>query len=130
MRDHGRSGDGGTATATAPEPTGAREPARATAPERIPHPPKAALDLPTILRTVGDPLRLQIIRLLADRGPLVCHDISTALGIPDSTGSYHLRLLREAGVTRTRAEGTRRVISLRSDDLDELFPGLVGVLTR
>ena len=45
-----------------------------------------------------------------------------------STGSYHLRLLREAGVTRTRAEGTQRLISLRRDDLDGRFPGLVDVL--
>ena len=44
--------------------------------------------------------------------------------------SYHLRLLREAGVTRTRAEGTQRFISLRRDDLEERFPGLVEVLTH
>ncbi len=47
-----------------------------------------------------------------------------------STCSYHLRLLREAGLTRTRAEGTQRFISLRRDDLEERFPGLLGVLTR
>jgi peptide/nickel transport system substrate-binding protein len=39
------------------------------------------------------------------------------------------RLLREAGVTRTRAEGTQRIISLRRDDLERRFPGLVDVLT-
>jgi hypothetical protein len=39
-------------------------------------------------------------------------------------------LLRQAGVTRARAEGTLRVISLRRDDLDERFPGLLDVLTR
>ena len=55
---------------------------------------------------------------------------SSALGLPASTGSYHLRLLREAGVTRTRAEGTQRLISLRRDDLERRFPGLVDVLTR
>jgi hypothetical protein len=33
-------------------------------------------------------------------------------------------------VTRTRAEGTVRLISLRRDDLDERFPGLFDVLTR
>ena len=47
-----------------------------------------------------------------------------------STCSYHLRLLREAGVTRTRAEGTQRLISLRRDDLEDRFPGLVDVLIR
>jgi len=32
------------------------------------------------------------------------------------------------GVTRTRASGTERHISLRSDDLERLFPGLLDVL--
>jgi DNA-binding transcriptional ArsR family regulator len=48
--------------------------------------------------------------------------------LPTSTGSYHLRLLREAGITRTRAEGTERHISLRRDDLDERFPGLLDAV--
>ena len=97
--------------------------------EKIPHPPTAALDLATIMRTVGDPVRLAIVRTLADGRERSCTSIQDALSIPASTGSYHLRLLREAGVTRTRAVGTQRVISLRRDDLDARFPGLVEVLT-
>jgi DNA-binding transcriptional ArsR family regulator len=98
--------------------------------EKIPHPPTSALDLPTILRTVSDPVRLEIVRLLSDGTPRVCNAIQSELGLPASTGSYHLRLLREAGVTRSRADGTLREISLRRDDLDERFPGLLDVLTR
>jgi DNA-binding transcriptional ArsR family regulator len=97
--------------------------------ERIPHPPADAIDLATVMRTVGDPLRLEIVRLLAD-GAKGCGELSDQLGIPASTGSYHLRLLREAGVTRTTADGVHRLISLRRDDLEERFPGLVDVLTR
>ena len=82
------------------------------------------------MRTVGDPLRLEIVRLLADGREWSCNDLQQALGLPASTGSYHLRLLREAGVTRTRAEGTQRFISLRRGDLEGRFPGLVDVLTR
>ena len=101
----------------------------ATARERIPHPPTEALDLPTILRTTGDPLRLEIVRLLADGREHPCGELADRLGVPVSTGSYHLRLLREAGVTRSRAEGTTRYISLRRDDLEARFPGLADVLT-
>jgi DNA-binding transcriptional ArsR family regulator len=97
---------------------------------KIPHPPTEAIELTTVMRTVGDPLRLEIVRMLADGQELACNDLQAALGLPASTGSYHLRLLREAGVTRTRAEGTQRLISLRRDDLDRRFPGLVDVLTR
>jgi DNA-binding transcriptional ArsR family regulator len=98
--------------------------------EKIPHPPTSALDLPTILRTVSDPVRLEIVRMLADGTPRVCNAIQSELGLPASTGSYHLRLLREAGVTRSRADGTLREITLRREDLDERFPGLLDVLTR
>jgi DNA-binding transcriptional ArsR family regulator len=98
--------------------------------EKIPHPPVEALDLATIMRTLGDQIRLDIVRLLADGRERGCNEIQDAVGIPASTGSYHLRLLREAGVTRTRAEGTQRIISLRRDDLEQRFPGLVDVLTR
>ena len=82
------------------------------------------------MRTVGDPIRLEIVRLLGDGDPRVCNDISSALDLPASTSSYHMRLLREAGLTRSRAQGTQRLISLRRDDLDERFPGLVELLTR
>ena len=97
---------------------------------KIPHPAAEAIDLATVMRTVGDPLRLEIVRMLADGREQACNELQDALGLPASTGSYHLRLLREAGVTRTRPAGTQRMISLRRDDLDRRFPGLVDVLTR
>jgi DNA-binding transcriptional ArsR family regulator len=96
--------------------------------ERIPHPSVDALDLPTILRTLGDPLRLDLVKLLADGGEYPCGELAEKLGLPASTSSYHTRLMREAGITRTRAEGTTRYISLRRDDLETRFPGLVDVL--
>jgi hypothetical protein len=40
-----------------------------------------------------------------------------------------MRLLGEAGVTRSRARGTHRLVSLRREDLDERFRRLVEVLT-
>jgi DNA-binding transcriptional ArsR family regulator len=105
-------------------------PAPTTPREKIPHPPTSALDLATIMRALGDPVRLEVLRLLADGRTRGCGELAGALDLPASTGSYHLRVLREAGVTRTRAEGTLRLISLRREDLDERFPGLVDALTR
>jgi DNA-binding transcriptional ArsR family regulator len=96
--------------------------------EKIPHPSAESLDLATIMRALGDPVRLEIVRLLADGQQRLCGELYATLGVPNSTGSYHLRTLREAGVTRARAAGTQRYISLRRDDLDERFPGLVDVL--
>ena len=100
----------------------------ATHVREIRHPPANQIDLATVLRTVGDPVRLEIVRMLADGSERNCGQMTDALGLPTSTGSYHLRLLREAGITRTRAEGTERHISLRRDDLDERFPGLLDAV--
>jgi DNA-binding transcriptional ArsR family regulator len=96
--------------------------------QEIPHPAVEELDLTIVLRTAGDPVRLSVVRILADGRERNCTELRDAMGMPASTLSYHLRLLREAGITRTRAEGTERHISLRREDLERRFPGLVEVL--
>ncbi len=94
----------------------------------IHHPSTADLDLATVLRALGDPARLAIVRLLIDQGERNCASLQTQLEMPNSTCSYHLKLLREAGVTRTRSSGTLRYVSVRADDLEHRFPGLVRAL--
>ena len=75
------------------------------------------------MRTLGDPVRLEIVALLADRRPRACGELSTALGMPASAGSYHLRLLREAGIARARADGTVRHVRLRREGSRRALPG-------
>jgi DNA-binding transcriptional ArsR family regulator len=94
----------------------------------IHHPSTEDIDLATVLRTLGDPGRLEIVQLLARDGEQNCTALQDKLDMPVSTCSYHLKLLREAGVTRTRADGTLRYMSLRRDDLDARFPGLLDSL--
>jgi DNA-binding transcriptional ArsR family regulator len=87
------------------------------------HPEKHQIELAAVLGALSDPTRLRIIAFLstlpeANCGAFGDHASKTNL-------SYHLQRLREAGVTRTRLDGTQRIISLRCDDLDERFPGLL-----
>src|SRR3954451_8937816 len=96
--------------------------------EKIHHPPTEALDLATIMRTLGDPIRLEMVRILADGRQAACGELSAELGLPASTGSYHMRLLREAGLTRALAAGTQRLISLRREVVGGGFAGPGGVL--
>ncbi len=98
--------------------------------ERIHHPSTGELDLARVLRAVGDPVRLAIVRLLVDERERTCTELQEALGLPSSTCSYHLRLLREAGITRTRAQGTERHMTVRRADLEERFPGLLDALVQ
>lgn len=95
---------------------------------QIRHPPVSELDLATILRTTGDPVRLAVVQLLMDDRERTCTELREAMEMPASTMSYHLRLLREAGLTLSRPAGTERLVTLRRADLDESFPGLLGVL--
>ena len=98
--------------------------------ERIRHPEVGSLDLATIMRALGDPLRIELVRLVDQEGEILCTELYERVGLPNSTGSYHLRQLREAGVTRARAAGTNRIVSVRRDDLESRFPGLVDVILR
>jgi len=90
-----------------------------------------AAELERLFKVLADRNRVKILNiLLRARGQAVCVcEFTDQLDLAQPTVSYHLKLLREAGITRTRAEGTQRFISLRSDDLETRFPGLVGVLT-
>jgi DNA-binding transcriptional ArsR family regulator len=50
------------------------------------------------------------------------------LGLSKATLSHHFRVLREAGLVRTRLDGRKRLLSLRIDDLDACFPGLLDAV--
>jgi DNA-binding transcriptional ArsR family regulator len=92
------------------------------------HPDRDELDFTRVMAALSDPMRLAIVRRLAGRGPggeLAC--TTFALPVSKSTQSGHFRVLREAGVIRQRDEGTRRLNSLRREDLDARFPGLLDL---
>jgi DNA-binding transcriptional ArsR family regulator len=94
----------------------------------VQEPSADAVTLPGLMAALSDPVRVAIVRGLAACGEAPCGAFD--LGISKATRSHHLRVLREAGVTRTRADGTRRMVSLRRDELDARFPGLLdAVLT-
>ena len=93
----------------------------------LPHPHRDQIDLATVLDALSDPTRLAIVADLAARPAAEiearCGDFTQFGSKPNLT--YHLAKLREAGVTQTRIDGTMRRVSLRRDDLDALFPGLL-----
>lgn len=88
------------------------------------------LDLPTVLAALADPGRLAIVRALADQGEECCNKVGELAGLTvgKSTLSHHMKVLRESGVTRTRAQGTHRYVSLRRAELDEAFPQLLDAV--
>ncbi|WP_374202974.1 ArsR/SmtB family transcription factor [Saccharothrix sp. S26] len=92
------------------------------------HPERDEIRIASVLQALADPVRLQIVRALAEHEEGISCGV-LPLGVTASTLTHHLRTLREAGVVRVRPQGTSRISSLRRDDLDALFPGLLdGVL--
>src|SRR2546427_4600418 len=92
-------------------------------------PDLAEVPVLTVLQALADESRLSIVRELAgleDGGERLCGLF--APGLAKATRSHHFRVLREAGLTRTRIEGTSRYVRLRREELDRRFPGLLESL--
>jgi DNA-binding transcriptional ArsR family regulator len=92
----------------------------------IPHPARDDLDLASVLHALSDPVRLEIVAGLADGEERACGSFD--VGVTKSTCTHHFRVLREAGLIRQRQQGTMRLNSLRRDDLEARFPGLLGTI--
>ena len=84
------------------------------------------VSLAAIMAALSDPVRVAIVRELACRGEATCGAFE--VGVSKATRSHHFKVLREAGLTRTRAEGTHRHVSLRREEIDARFPGLLGAV--
>lgn len=97
-------------------------------PLALTHPAREEFVLTQILFALSDPERLEIVRQTAS-GPLEmanCHLQNPH--VPKSTKSHHMKVLREAGVILNAPLGRGRVLSLRREDLDARFPGLLDAV--
>lgn len=79
-----------------------------------------------LLRVLADPLRAQIIALLAVEQLCTCH-IVEATGARQTNVSNHLRALREAGLVETEPCGRFTYYRLRPEPLAALGAGLSGL---
>jgi DNA-binding transcriptional ArsR family regulator len=94
---------------------------------QVTHPPIEAVALERVLQALGDPVRLTIVRTLADGAEHTQGDLDVPVGT--STLSHHMRTLREAGIVHSRPDGTRCFLSLRPE-LNHRFPGLLDAVLR
>ena len=85
--------------------------------------------LADVLAALSDPVRLQIVRTLAaDAQGRPCGGLG--LPVAKSTASHHFRVLREAGVIDQEERGRTRHTTLRREDLDGRYPGLLDLVLR
>ena len=89
------------------------------------------VSLEAALHALADPCRLGIVRRLAGQdGELSCQSAVQAGDVPKSTLSNHFKILRGAGLIRTRPAGREYLSSLRRDEFDARFPGLLDTVLR
>jgi DNA-binding transcriptional ArsR family regulator len=94
-------------------------------PKELHHPRRDQIDLSAVLEALSEPIRRDIVRRLLAAGEAPCQAFDYA---PKTNLSYHYARLREAGVTKTRLVGPYRMISIRVEDLNARFPGLLDAI--
>jgi DNA-binding transcriptional ArsR family regulator len=90
------------------------------------HPKTEHIELTRVLHALSDPVRLDVARQLDREGEATCSALDG--GRPKSSMSHHFRVLRDAGVVRTRTDGPAHMNELRRAELDQLFPGLLAAV--
>ena len=100
---------------------------QAPATEEISHPARDELELGAVLHALSDPMRLKIVAALA---AAECEHTCGSFDLPvtKSTCTHHFKVLREAGIIRQHKEGTARLNTLRHEDLEARFPGLLKTI--
>ncbi|MDQ2726294.1 MAG: metalloregulator ArsR/SmtB family transcription factor [Actinomycetota bacterium] len=76
--------------------------------------PEEAAELADGFKLLGDPGRVRILYALLEAGELCVCDLAATVGVPETTVSQAMRLLRGAGIVRNRRDG--RMMYYRLDD--------------
>jgi ArsR family transcriptional regulator, cadmium/lead-responsive transcriptional repressor len=91
--------------------------------------PRAGLAPATALfRSLADPARLAIVRMLAQRGEARVVDLTAALGLAQPTVSKHIACLRDCELITSRAEGRQSFYSLTRPELVDLLASAEALL--
>ncbi|MCG0068733.1 MULTISPECIES: ArsR/SmtB family transcription factor [Streptomyces] len=93
------------------------------------HPERDQIRIESVLSALGSPVRLAAVRVLDAGGEHNCTSVLELLGITaKSTMTHHWRVLRESGVIWQHPSGRENLLSLRRDDLDARYPGLLDAV--
>lgn len=76
--------------------------------------------LRTLYRALGDETRLRVIGILAESGPMPVGQLSARVLLSQPLISWHLRILRLAGLIETRKQGRETLCQLRPAAFEEL----------
>ena len=86
-------------------------------------------DIAAIMRALGHPVRLNILRILANRQrECCCADVTEELPLAQSTVSQHIKVLLDAGLIERKPRGTRNCYIVQHDRLAALGAAYTGMI--
>lgn len=95
------------------------------------HPSQDDISLTGVLGALADPMRLRIVKsMMKEVGCMSCTEAAPCPDMAKSTLSNHFRILREAGLIRTTKQGVEHRNTLRLDDINARFPGLLKTILK
>jgi DNA-binding transcriptional ArsR family regulator len=96
---------------------------------RIKNTPIDQVELTDIMYALSDPARLEIIKRLKNAGrEMTCGELD--LDRPKSSMSHHFKILRSAGLVYTEVSGKEHMNSLRLNELEKKFPGVLKSILK
>src|SRR5690242_5263002 len=87
-----------------------------------------AEELAAVGAALADPTRVRMLRLMQANEEVACAALEVTFALTKSTISYHVRVLRHAGLIRVRKTGKFYHYALMRDEIERHFPGLLALL--
>lgn len=78
-------------------------------------------------RALAHPVRIRILRILAERDVCLCGEIVGLLPLSQSTVSQHLKALKRAGLIKGEVEGPKTCYCLDREALGKALKGFSGL---
>lgn len=92
-----------------------------------PAPTVPVAGLPTVLSALHDPVRLEMVRRMANAdAPVRCSALYDAIN--KSTATHHFKILREAGLIERLTIDGQTYQRLRTDAVEDAVPGLLPAI--
>ena len=73
-------------------------------------------------KALADPKRLELLKLIGQKGSVCVCDLVSEMAMPQSKLSYHLKILLTAGLLTKETKGTWSYYALENAEIERLLP--------
>lgn len=85
-------------------------------------------ELAAVGAALADTTRVQMLRLMQTHEEVACAALETTFSLTKSTISYHVKVLRHAGLIHVRKAGKFYYYAIPRAEIERRFPGLLALL--